>query len=273
MRRAFWISAVLFFVCANSLAAVLYAGVCPLDGGGGFISLSPLADCVFWGFLIAVCAVLTVVCGRKAKPGALAIPGALRFPAAYLAMVGGLSALILVMGMCQLMDRWSGVHLPVWGYIGLMAALYVACGFRAGRDWGGPLWSGLVWGCALTAALGLMGAELLRWAAAREIVPQAEAEAARGVFVPMGTEALIRRGPLGWLLGRLNLPACVLAGNYEYIQYEEGSAFYEAPRDMVTMLVCLLPPALFTLSWLTGRASGLYKGRKGAENVALERQS
>lgn len=273
MRRAFWISAVLFFVCVNSLAAVLYAGVCPLDGGGGFISLSPLADCVFWGFLIAVCAVLTVVCGRKAKPGALAIPGALRFPAAYLAMVGGLSALILVMGMCQLMDRWSGVHLPVWGYIGLMAALYVACGFRAGRDWGGPLWSGLVWGCALTAALGLMGAELLRWAAAREIVPQAEAEAARGVFVPMGTEALIRRGPLGCLLGRLNLPACVLAGNYEYIQYEEGSAFYEAPRDMVTMLVCLAPPALFTLSWLTGRVSGLYKGRKGAENAALERQS
>lgn len=269
MKRAFWISTVLFFFCANSLAAVLYAGVCPLDDGGGFISLSPLVDCAFWGFLIFVCVVLMAVFGSRTKSRTLAVPEALRFPAAYLAMLGGLSVLILVMGMCQMLDQFSVLHLPVWGYIGLMAVIYIACGFLSGRDWGGPLWSGLVWGCALTAALGLMGAELLRWAAAREIVPMAESGAAGSVFVPMGTEALIRRGPLGWLLGRLDLPACVLMGSYEYLQYKEGSAFYGAPRDMVTMLACLIPPALFTISWLAGRAAGLCLERRKLRNGSV----
>lgn len=262
MKRAFWISTVLFFFCANSLAAVLYAGVCPLDDGGGFISLSPFADCVFWGFLIFACAVLMAVFGSRAGSRTLIVPEILRFPAAYLAMLGGLSVLLLVMGMCQLLDRFSVLHLGVGGYIGLMVVVYIVCGFLFGRDWGGPLWSGLVWGCVLTAALGLMGAEILRWAAAREIVPMAESGDMGSVFVAMGTETLIRRGPLGWLLGRLNLPSCVLMDSYEYVQYKEGSAFYGASRDMMTMLVCLIPPALFTVSWLAGRVTGLCLERK-----------
>lgn len=270
MKRAFWISAVLCFFCVNSLAAVLYAGVQPLDSGGGFISFSPLADCVFWGFFIAVCVLLMAVFGKRAKSRTLAIPGVLRFPAAYLAMTGGLSVLILVMGICQLLDRWSGIHLFVWGYIGLMAVLYIACGFLSGRKWGGPLWSGLLWGCAVTAAFGLIGDDILRWAAAREIVPMAESGGMGTIWTPMGTEALIRYGPLGWLLGRLDLPACVLMSNYDYVQYEESSIFYQAPRDIITMLVCLIPPAMFTVSWLTGRASGLYVERKRSGETSSE---
>lgn len=268
MRRAFWISTVLFFFCANSLAAVLYAGVRALDGGGGFFTLSPFIDCVFWGFLILVCAVLMAVFGSRAKFQTPAVPEALRFPAAYLAMLGGLSVLLLVMGMCRLLDQFSPLHLGVGGYIGLMAAACLACGFLSGRDWGGPLWSGLLWGCALTAAFGLMGGELLRWAAAREIVPMAESGAAGSVFVPMGTESLIRYGPLGWLLGRLDLPACVLMGNYDYAQYQQGNLLYGAPRGLMTMLVCLIPPALFTAGWLAGRVRGLRLCRKKAEQTA-----
>lgn len=260
MKRAFWISAMVFFLCVNSLAAVLYAGVRPLDGGGGFISLSPLIDCVFWGVPIAVSALLTCFFGWKARPRLPAIPGALRFPAAYLAMTGGLSVLILVMGMCGLLYRFSAVHLPVWGYIGLMGALYVLCGFRAGQKWGGPLWSAPLWGCALAAAFGLIGSDMLRWAAAREIVPVA-VSGELGTVIPMGTETLIRRGPLGWLLGRLNLPACLLMSNYDYAQYGKEGVFSAMSREMLVMLACLVPPALFTVSWLAGRVK---RGREGA---------
>ena len=68
MKR-FWAAVLIFFASVNSLAAVLYAGVESLDDGGGFISFSPLIDCVFWGAIILISGVLALVCWKKFKPG------------------------------------------------------------------------------------------------------------------------------------------------------------------------------------------------------------
>lgn len=74
MKR-FWLSLALCLFCVNSLGAVLYAGAPALDDGGGFISLSPFVDCVFWGVLIAVFGAAALFCFLRHRPGPLRVPG------------------------------------------------------------------------------------------------------------------------------------------------------------------------------------------------------
>lgn len=65
--------------------------------------------------------------------------------------------------------------------------------------------------------------------------------------------------PIGAWLGRLNLPASVLMGNYDYAYYENLGGVHHFPREAMMYAVCLLPPMLFLLGWLAGRAVGRKK--------------
>lgn len=98
-------------------------------------------------------------------------------------------------------------------------------------------------GVLITVLLCGIGAELIRQVNAQEAYWQSQI--AEGSFIQGYTGALMRK-PLGSILGRINLPACVLMDNYEYAYYENLGGVYKIPRDVMTYLVCLCPPALFS---------------------------
>lgn len=259
MKR-FWLFLTLCLVCVNSLAAALYAGAPQLDDGGGFITLSPFVDCLFWGVLIVVFAVASLFCFFKYRPKLPAVPRLLNFPAAWLATLAGLSVLILLMGMCRLLYPYSAVHLPLWGYVGLMAVLYGASGLYWGRRSRCGAWTGLVWGAAITVLLGVIGLILIQ-TAHMKMASYLEAIAQGGVFPAYASDLL--DSPMGAVLARFNLPGCVVLDNYQY-------AYYLPPRqggierdDMVTACACLFPTILFTISWLCGRLTAPPAGKRG----------
>lgn len=144
--KEFWGAITIFFLSINTLAAVLYAGVEPLDDGSGFISLSPFVDCVFWGAIILISGVIVLVWWRLFKPTMPTIPGALRFPAAYLATLAVLSLLVVLMGILQLLDKYSDFfHLPFGGYVLFLVIAYPVFGYMTGRKLKGR-WIDLLWG-------------------------------------------------------------------------------------------------------------------------------
>lgn len=54
----------------------------------------------------------------------------------------------------------------------------------------------------------------------------------------------------GMVLGRLDLPACVVLGTYDVAYYD---GVHTLSRTAITALCCLCPPVLFTLGALAGR--------------------
>lgn len=245
----FWCSALLALVCVNSIGAVLYAGVPMMDDGSGFISLSPLADCIVWGGVLILCLpgiLVPLVLRRVEMPR---IPGGLRYPAAYLAALAALSVLVVLLGLTQVLDRHSPVHLPFWGYVGLLAVLYPVCGFCGGRLLGGKLRWALIWGVGIAVLFVVLGAVCVGQADARD--------AALMVQYPnliVGYTANLMDSSIGAFLGRLNLPASVLMGNYDYAYYDNLGGVHHFPREAMMYAVCLLPPLLFFCGWLAGHA-------------------
>lgn len=252
MKR-FWLFFLIFLGSVNTLAAVLYAGVEPLDDGSGFLSLSPLIDCILWGTVIALSGIAAVLCWRRFRPTFPILPGVLGYPAAYLATLAFLSFLVLVMRMLHLLDKYSPfVHLPFWGYVLFLVIAYPVSGYLSGKACKGR-WADLLWGVLFSVLLCLIGTALLRQVNAQDAPWQAQITA--GSYLPGYTERLMGK-PLGGVLGRINLPACVLMGTYEYAHF---NAVHSLSRDGMTYLVCLCPPALFSLGWA---ASILFKKHK-----------
>lgn len=246
MRR-FWVSTLIFFLSVNTLTAVLYAGVEALDDGSGFISLSPFVDCIFWGAIILVSGIVALMYWKKFKPSILIIPGVLRYPAAYLTSLAILSLMVLLMGVLQLLYQYSDfIHLPFWGYVLFLVIAYPVLGYVTGRRLNGR-WTDLLWGVLIAILLYGIGAELIRQLNAQEAAWQAQI--AEGSFIPGYTSNLMMK-PLGSILGRINLPACVLMDNYEYAYYENLGGVHKIPRDIMTYLVCLCPPILFSIGWI-----------------------
>lgn len=246
MKR-FWAAVLIFFASVNSLAAVLYAGVESLDDGGGFISFSPLIDCVFWGAIILISGVLALVCWKKFKPSIPTVPGTLRYPAAYLATLAILSLAVLLMGVLQLLYQYSDfIHLPFWGYVLFLVIAYPVFGYVTGQKLKGR-WADLLWGVLIAAVLCGIGAALIRQVNAQDAPWQTQI--AEGSYIIGYTSRLMDR-PLGGVLGRINLPGCVLMGNYEYAYYENLGGVHSIPRDVMTYLVCLCPPLLFSVGWI-----------------------
>ena len=254
--KSFWVSVTVCFLSVNTLAAVLYAGVEALDGGGGFISLSPLIDCVFWGAIILIFGIVALVCWRMFRPTMPTIPDMLRFPAAYLATLAILSLVVLLMGVLQLLYRHSDfVHLPFWGYVLFLVIVYPVFGYITGQKLKG-CWADLLWGVLIAALLFGIGAALIRQINMQEAYWQAQIT--EGTYIPGYTSGLMRK-PLGGILGRINLPACVLMDNYEYAYYPNLGGVHSIPRDVMTYLVCLCPPILFSSGW----AGAVFRGNWG----------
>ena len=249
--KGFWQSITIFFLSVNTLAAVLYAGVESLDDGSGFISFSPFIDCVFWGAIILVSGVIAFVCWRMFKPTIPTIPGLLRFPAAYLVTLAVLSLMVLLMGVLQLLYPYSDyVHLPFWGYVLFLVIVYPVFGYMTGLKLKGR-WADLLWGVLIAALLCGIGAELIRQVNAQDIRPWHDqmTQMTASSYSSGYTSRLMRR-TLGGLLGRINLPACVLMDNYEYAYYPNLGGAHRIPRDVMTYLVCLCPPILFSVGWI-----------------------
>ena len=245
--KGFWESILIFFASINSLAAVLYAGVEALDDGSGFISLSPFVDCIFWGAIILFSGIVALVCWKKFKPSFPIIPGVLRYPAAYLATLAILSLMVLLMGVLQMLYQYSDfIHLPFWGYVLFLVIAYPVFGYMTGRKLKGR-WADLLWGVLIAAVLCGIGAALIHQVNAQDAPWQAQI--AEGSFITGYTSRLMDR-PLGGVLGRINLPGCVLMGNYEYAYYENLGGVHSIPRDVMTYLVCLCPPILFSVGWI-----------------------
>ncbi len=254
--KGLWIAALIFFMAINSLAAVLYAGVPSLDGGEGFISLSPLIDCVFWGCVIVVSGIMAVIAFWRARRSDRLrlprIPERLRYPAAYLVTLADLSTVVLLLGILGILDRFSGLHLPFWGYVGLMSVLYLVYGCFMARVMPAPAWTGLVWAVVLLVFFGAMGGSLLHEANVQDAYWKAQAY---GTFIPAYTQGLMDSF-IGAALGRLNLPACVLMDAYSYARYENLGGVHTFSRDTMTLWVCLCPVILFTVGWLAGCLTG-----------------
>lgn len=249
MKR-FWLFLTLCLFCVNSLCAALYGGAETLDDGGGFISFSPLIDMVFWGILIIASAAAALFCWRRYRPGLPKIPASLHFPAAYLATLAGLSVLILLLGICRVLDKYSPIHLPLWGYVALMTALYLLSGFYWGKRCGGGAWLALAWGVLIALLLAAMGSVLIHEAHIREAPWMEQIRA--GSYHSVSLENLLEDFP-GGILARLALPACVVMDNYYYAYVTLDGMRSIWQRDIVTPCACLIPPILFTVSWLVGR--------------------
>lgn len=248
MKR-FWISAVVFFAAINTLTAVLYAEIPAINNGSGFISFSPFADCVFWGVIIAVAGLIMLISFRASRPRVPQLPQSLHFPAAYIATLALMSVLILLMGMCQLLYEFSPIHLPLLVYASIIVLLYLVCGIFAGSKYSGSIWCGLLWGFCIAVLLVSIGSILLQRIQIEDAPWQLQIE--NGSYGPGYTGRLMNTS-LGGVLGRINLPACVVMGNYEYAYYDNLGGCHHIPLSVMTILVCLLPPMLFTAGWLVG---------------------
>lgn len=249
MKR-FWLSLALCLFCVNSLGAVLYAGAPALDDGGGFISLSPFVDCVFWGVLIAVFGAAALFCFLRHRPGPLRVPRPLEFPAAWLASLAGLSAAILLLGICGLLDPYSPLHLPLWGYVGLTSALYGAGGLWWGRRARCPIWQGLLWAAAITALITGMGLTMIL-ASHRNMAPLMDRVMDGSLFPALANRYL--DSPLGAVLARLDLPGCVVMDCYYYAYSLKAARGGILRNDLVMLAGCLCPQLIFTTGWLLGR--------------------
>ena len=250
MKKAFWTLTVLALLAVNTLAAVLYAGVPALDPGTGFISLSPFVDIVWWGGVILLTGVPALALGFRRRPALPRFPRWIAPAAAFLALQGALSLAILVLGPLFLAPFPWIVQIPFWGYTAGLALLYLAAGAVWTGKRGGALGWTLLWCAAFTVLFLALGLSEL------ESIAQMEEEFRRmepGAELISAGAHMVMNSARGAVLGRLDLPACVLIECY----YEEGEAL---GRWTITTLTCLLPGVCLAAGSVFG-----YFIRKGRE--------
>lgn len=263
--KQFWLSLAICFVCINSMAAVLYAGAPGLDSGGHFISFSPLIDCVLWGILLFLFGISAFVNRKRRKPGQLVIPAGLQFLTAYFGLLGLLSVLVLLLGATRLLGGYeyiirSPVTIPVWAYIGLLVLLYLGSSFLAGRRSQCSLRASLLCGIGLTLLVGVVGFLALnaRWTRLARSYLEMQRQWNDSGFNGCGfLESIVDTVP-GGVMARLNLPACVVMSSYSEYFYDTYQVIHISPsisivlERVITMIICLCPPALFTIGWVCG---------------------
>ena len=254
----------IFFFSCNSMAAVLYAGVPAFDDGGGFISLSPLVDCLFWGAIAAVSGVILLVqfvrYWKRGRIGLPVIAKPYRFAVSYLVTLADLSLIVLLLGAMGFLDRFgfSPWHIPFWGYVALLAVTYLAYGAFFGFLYPvRPLMS-LLSGALITMAFALMAQRMLAQQAAEEAYWLAQ----NVNLVPTYTEALMDSA-LGAILGRLNLPASVLMDAYAYAYFENLGGSHHFSREVMAFATGIAPPVIFTAGYAAG---SLYSRRREERN-------
>lgn len=217
---------------ANNTSAVLFAGGDAfLPGGGGFFGGDNLTA-LFTGLLAALFAVsglVTCLLLRQkpdGRPGALAA-----WTWSWVLTQGALACVILLLGSFVTFRTFpgDGAGLPLWGYLLLVSLLCLSLGACFGRHWGG----------AGRAALPLAGmaavcAGMLLLAAG--MLAQAQIDPSWGLD--------LIQSPAGMWYARLNLPAALLLGDYQY-------AWEIRPPGL--WLSAAAPHALFTVGYLVPR--------------------
>ena len=252
MKTMFLCGLIFFFSC-NSMAAVLYAGVPALDDGGGFISLSPLVDCIFWGAIAAVSGIIMLVqLVRYWKRGRIALPviaEPFRFGASYLVTLCDLSLIVLLLGALGLLDRFGfgPLHLPFWGYVALLGVTYLAYGAFFGCLYPARPLMSLFGGALIAVLFALMAHRMLAQQAAEEAYWLTQ----NVNLVPAYTEALMDSA-LGAILGRLNLPACVLMDAYAYAYFDNLGGCHHFSREVMAYATSIAPPVVFTGGYIAG---------------------
>ncbi len=268
MKRS-WISLAVCLFCLSNIGAVLYAGAEGIDGGGGWISFSPGVDVLFWGTLAVLSGGLSAIFFAVCRPGIPNVPEHLQFPAAYLAALGILTVLTVLLGACGLFPGYDSLldlplHIPFWLYAILLGLLYLGTGYWFGSRSSANFRTGLCWGIGITALMALLGiaALLQRWNQLQpvygDMVRQWEEAGLNGCgFV----DSVMETFP-GAILARINLPASVLLGVYDW-DYVDAFRLIECnPADMllweriITMLISACPTLLFTVGWALGHRKG-----------------
>lgn len=247
-KYVFWTSFAVFAVCMTLVAGVLYAET-PEMSDSGFISLSPWIDIALWGTPMLIAGIVMLCCNPR-KHLSIRIPQTLGYPAAYVFTQLILTALVLVMGLCRILDHFSPIGLPIYGYAILLCAAYPAAGFLWGRRCGGSIPAALVCFGVLLAVMGLL-AETRLAEIAEDIAYWSKQHPPGSIF--FGYTDIVMDSWQGQLLGVLNLPGCVLLGHYERDYYDALGLGHEIPREVMTWLVTLVPVTLYTGAWLVGR--------------------
>lgn len=256
-NRAFWVFLILFFVGAYNLAAAMWGGVPTLDDGGGFISLSPWIDCAVWGVWMAGFLVPTILYARKRRPHWPELSPFWKPVCGFFAVQSALVLGVLLLGVLGVLYPYGGRFLPLPAYAALLAAACLILSFLWGKK-RRPAVGWLLGWCLILAgvflALGLgrclaLDAQDARWAAEYG-----------GSYMAGYTERVMDSAA-GAVLGRLNLPACVVLGNYDVAYYD---GVHTLSRTAITVLCCLCPPVLFTLGALAGRLGN----RRGSDETA-----
>ena len=264
-HRLFRISAVWLVLCINSMGAVLFAGAPTLDDGTGFISFSPGLDCAVLLVLALPAVVGMLIPLLRRRVSLPRIPGALHYPAAYLALLADASLVLILLGGLQVLDPFSKWHLPFWGYVGLLAVGYLFFGAYCGYHARGSLRWVILWGAVILGLLALSCALL-----AHQIAQSDALALADNPKILLGYTGRMMDTPIGGFLARFNLPASVLMDRYEYAYYDGVHAL---SKYAMLYLTGLVPSALFYVSWLVGAGArrGLviarWRAREGRTNV------
>lgn len=245
-NRAFWVFLVLCLVGAYNLAAAMWAGVPTLDNGGGFISLSPWIDCVVWGGWMAGFLIPTIRYARKRRPAWPELSPVWQPVCGFFAVQSVLVLGVLLLGVLGVLYPYGGRFLPLWCYVALLAAAYLILGFLWGKTRRPAVGWLLGWCLILAGVFLFMGVGRCLALDARD----AWLTTAYGSSYMAGYTGQVMDSTAGAVLGRLNLPACVVLGNYDVAYYD---GVHTLSRTALTALVCLCPPVLFTLGALAGR--------------------
>ena len=248
MKRVFWIAFAVFVVCMTQVAAVLYAGT-PQMADEGFLHFSPELDVAVYGVPMVVAGIVALCCDPRENIK-IQVPQAWRYPVSYAATQVILTGAVLVMGLCRILDEFSPIHLPIYGYAIFLCGAYLAAGFLWGRRFGGSIPVALISFGVLVGVMSLLagtrlaeiGEEIAYW------TPQYPA----GTIFFRYTDGVMDTWQ-GQGLALLNLPACILMSNYAYAHSDIPGMGHEIPREVMTWLVTLVPVTLFTGAWLVGR--------------------
>ncbi len=251
-HRAFWVFLILFFVGAYNLASAMWAGVPTLDNGGGFISFSPWIDCVVWGVWMAGFLVPTILYARKSRPHWPELPPFWQPVCGFFAVQSALVLGVILLGTLGVLYPYGIRFLPIWGYVALLAASYLILSFLWGKKRRPSAGWLLIWCLILTLVFLALGLSRCLALDARD----AQWAAEYGGNYMAGYTERVMDSAAGMVLGRLDLPACVVLGTYDVAYYD---GVHTLSRTAITALCCLCPPVLFTLGALAGR---LWKDQK-----------